>query len=326
MQNVERKVLSILTILSDSQETMGARLIARQLHNLGIELGERAVRYHLKLMDERGLTRLVGRDGRLITDLGIEELKSATVKDKVGFVISRIDILVCRTDFDLNKHSGSIPVNISFFPKEKFKKALKVMKPVFKAGLCASDLVAVAHEGEAIGELVVPEGKVAFVIVSSIVIHGVLLSHGIPIDPKFAGILQMRSRRPLRFVEIIHYAGCSLSPVEVFMTAKMTSVLPAAKNGQGRILATFREIPSVRRPMAEEVIAELKEARLGGLLLMGSASEPVCGIPVDLDRTGVVLIAGVNPIAAAWEAGIESEIRTMSDVAEYKSLVRFSEL
>ncbi|MFC2019796.1 winged-helix domain-containing protein [Chloroflexota bacterium] len=66
-QDVERKVLSILKILSDSQDVLGARVIARQLKDLGIELGERAVRYHLKLMDERGLTRLSGRDGRLIT-------------------------------------------------------------------------------------------------------------------------------------------------------------------------------------------------------------------------------------------------------------------
>jgi len=40
-------------------------------------LGEIAVRYHLKLMDERGLTRLVGREGQLLTEQGEEELKSA---------------------------------------------------------------------------------------------------------------------------------------------------------------------------------------------------------------------------------------------------------
>ena len=33
------------------------------------------------------------------------------------------------------------------------------MKPIFKAGLCVSDLVAVAGEGETVGEIVVPEGK-----------------------------------------------------------------------------------------------------------------------------------------------------------------------
>jgi len=82
-QDVERKVNAILKILRDSREVLGARVIARRLKEQGIELGERAVRYHLKLMDGRGLTQLMGRDGRLITESGIEELTSALVRDKV---------------------------------------------------------------------------------------------------------------------------------------------------------------------------------------------------------------------------------------------------
>lgn len=50
-QDVERKVLAILRVVGDSQEALGARVIARRLKDLGVELGERAVRYHLKLMD-----------------------------------------------------------------------------------------------------------------------------------------------------------------------------------------------------------------------------------------------------------------------------------
>jgi hypothetical protein len=105
-QDVERKVLSILKVLSDCQEPLGARVIAQRLKGYGIELGERAVRYHLKLMDERGLTRLVGRDGRLLTEPGMEEVRSALIKYKVGFAISRIEILAFRTGFDIEKRSG----------------------------------------------------------------------------------------------------------------------------------------------------------------------------------------------------------------------------
>jgi repressor of nif and glnA expression len=48
---IERKVLSILKILASSQQSQGARVIARYLKDFGIELTERAVRYHLKLTD-----------------------------------------------------------------------------------------------------------------------------------------------------------------------------------------------------------------------------------------------------------------------------------
>ena len=130
-QEVERKGRLILKILNDSQEPLGARVIARQLKDHGVYLGERAVRYHLKLMDERGLTRLVSRDGRLITELGVEELGNALVRDKVGFAITRIELLAFRTDFDLDKRVGTIPVNVSLFSKNKFEKAVQVMKPIF---------------------------------------------------------------------------------------------------------------------------------------------------------------------------------------------------
>jgi len=325
-QEVERKVLSILKILSASQEALGARVIARRLKNHGIELGERAVRYHLKLMDERGLTQLIGRDGRIITESGIEELKSALVGDKVGFAISRIELLAFRTDFDWNKRTGFIPANVSFFSKEAFDKALKAMRPAFVEGLCVSELVAVASEGERLGELTVPEGEIGLATVCSIVVNGALLKAGVPMDSRFGGILQIRNHKPLRFVELIHYAGSSLDPSEVFIRARMTSVTEAARKGEGKILANFREIPASCRPIAEEVVTKLKEARLGGLLVMGNTSEAVCEIPVELNRIGMILLGGLNPVAVAEEAGIEAENHAMSTIIEYQKLVEFSEV
>lgn len=53
-QNVEGKVLAILNTLGRSQEAIGATIIAKRLKDQGIALGERAVRYHLKLMDKGG--------------------------------------------------------------------------------------------------------------------------------------------------------------------------------------------------------------------------------------------------------------------------------
>jgi len=326
-QDVERKVLTILKILSDSNEAIGARVIARRLKGHGIELGERAVRYHLKLMDERGLTQLLGRrDGRVLTEQGMNEVRNALVKDKVGFAITRIELLAFRTNFDLKNRTGSVPVNISFFAKDQFSRVVQVMKPAFEKELCVSHLVAIAQEGEKLGELIVPEGKVGLATVCSIVINGTLLKAGVPIESRFGGLLQIRNRQPLRFVELIHYAGSSLDPSEVFIKAGMTSVIEAARRGEGTILANFREIPAVCRPIVEKVIAKLKEAEMGGLLMMGNTSEPVCQVPVGLNRFGIVLIGGLNPVAAAEEAGINAENRAMSTVVEYKELIRFEEL
>lgn len=325
-QEVARKERLILKILSDSQKPLGARVIARYLKDHGIYLGERAVRYHLKLMDERGLTRLVSRDGRLITELGVEELGNALVRDKVGFAIARIELLAFRTDFDLDKRAGAIPVNVSFFSKSKFERAVQAMKPIFAAGICVSDLVAVAYEGEQLGELIVPAGRIGLATVCSIVINGTLLKAGVPMDSRFGGILQIRNREPFRFVELIHYTGSSLDPSEVFIRAKMTSVRDVARTGNGKMLANFREIPALCRPIAESVVSKLKEAGLGGLMVMGKTSEPVCEIPVEVNRIGMIFIGGLNPVAAAEEAGIEAENYAMSTVMEYQKLKKFQEV
>lgn len=320
VREVERKVISILKVLQNSPKPLGSRLISRQLKDYGVDLSERAVRYHLKLMDERGLTRLVSRDGRLITSAGLEELDNALVSDKVGFVITRIETLAFRTTFDCQKRSGLVPINVTVFNQRNFSKALKVMKEVFTAGLCVSDLVYLAEGGERLGNALIPRGSVGLATVCSIVVNGALLKAGIPMDSRFGGILQVRGGKPLRFVELIHYAGSSLDPSEIFIRGKMTSVGEVAKGGEGKLLANFREIPAECLSLAESVVAKLKEAHLGGVLTIGNVSEPVCEVPVGLNRVGVILLGGLNPVAAALEAGIETDNTAMGGVIEYSKL------
>jgi len=325
-RDVERKVMAILKALDEASEPLGARAIAHRLKRAGIELSERAVRYHLKLLDERGLTRPAGRDGRLITPQGKEELKNALVGDKVGFVIAKIEQLAFQTTFDWRSRTGAVPVNISFLPREKFRRALQVMRQVFQAGLCVSELVAVADEGEMLAGVAVPEGKVGFATVCSIIINGSLLKAGIPMDSKFGGVLEIRGGKPLRFVDLIYYSGSSLDPSEAFIRARMTDVRGVARSGDGKLLANFREIPAPARPLAEEVIQRLRECGFGGLIAMGEISEPVCEVPVGLDRVGLVLLGGLTPVAAVQEAGIETENRAMSAVMDYRELVSFHEV
>ena len=323
-QDVERKELAIMKILGDSKEPLGSRVITRLLKTHGVELSERAVRYHLKLMDERGLTRLVGwRDGRVLTEAGSEEAGSALVKDKVGFAISGIELLAFQTDFDYEQRTGKIPINISYFPKAKFDKALHLMKPAFDAGLCVSNRVAIASEKEQLGSLIVPKGKMGLGTVCSIVFNGALLKAGVPMNSRFGGILQVRDYKPLRFVELINYAGSSLDPSEIFIRARMTSVREVARSGDGKMLANFRDIPGICRPVAETVIAKMKEMGLRGPLAMGETSESVCETVVDMNKIGVVLIGGLNPVAAAAEAGIDTVNHAMSTVMEYQDLVEF---
>jgi len=323
-REVERKIAAILKVLSDSLEPLGGRVISRRLKEQGIDLGERAVRYHLKMMDERGFTRTKRyRDGRSITQPGLEELKSTLVCDKIGFVTDRIELLAYLTNFDLSGHTGYIPIDVSLFPKRDFPRALEVMKGVFKAGLCASNLVAVATEGEKLGETMVPQGKIGFATVCSAVVSGSMLKAGIPVDSRFGGILQIKHNEPMRFVELIEYNGSTIDPFEIFIAGRMTSAIKAAENGDGKILASFQEIPLPSKAEANTVIEKLKAADLCNLAIMGKSSEPVCEIPVRLNKVGLVLTSGLNAIAAIAETGIDVTSKAMNGVVGVGELRSF---
>ncbi|MCX5849437.1 MAG: NrpR regulatory domain-containing protein [Deltaproteobacteria bacterium] len=326
-EDIERKLILILKILNENSESQGARVIARKMKERGVQLSERTVRYHLKLMDERGLTKLVGRrDGRIITNLGMDEITNARVRDKISLSISRIDVLSFKTTFDIKKRRGLVPVNISFFPQNQFKKALATMKPVFKKKFAVSDRVAIATAGEKLGEAVVPEGKIGLATVCSILINAVLLKHGIPIDSKFGGILQIKNGKPLRFVELINYSGSSLDPSEIFIRGKMTSVKEVVAKGEGKILANFREIPSMSRPLVEKIIADFDKAGINGALSIGTVGNPICQTDVDINKVGMILLGGLNPVAAAYEEGFDVDNKAMSTVMEYEDLRSIAEI
>lgn len=322
----ERKITSILKVLSESTEPLGSITIARELERHGIFLSERAVRYYLRITDERGYTQPLGRDGRMLTTQGLDELRMALAPEQVGFIHEKLELLAFNTTFDPQKRTGQLPINTSIIDRDNFKKALAAMSDAFKAGLCVSDLVATAPEGEKLGSVVIPRGKIGLATVCSVVINGVLLKAGIPIESRFGGVLEVRDSKPRRFIAIINYAGTSLDPSEQYIRAKMTSVGEATRTGNGKILANFREIPAPSRSIAQKVITSLKEAGIRGVYALGNTSEPICQIAIGLNRVGMVLLGGLNPVAAAVEAGIEVENIAESGMIEFQQLTSFWQL
>ena len=324
--DTERKIIAILKVLNESSEPLGSITIARELERHGIFLSERAVRYHLRITDERGHTQPFGRDGRMLTSQGLEELKIALAPEHVGFVLEKLETLAFQTTFNPKTRSGLVPINTSMIDKDKFKEVITIIGEVFAAGFCVSDLIAVAQQGEKLGSVIVPEGKVGIGTICSIVVNGVLSKSGVPIESKFGGVLELRNPNPERFVAIIYYSGTSLDPSEQYIRARMTSVREAARTGKGRILANFREIPAPSRALVSEKISDMKEAGINGVYRLGNTSESICQIPGRLNRVGMVFLGGLNPMAAVAEAGIAVENNSESGVIDFQQLVSFRQL
>lgn len=324
--DAESKLIAILKVLSESSEPLGSITIARGLEKEGIFLSERAVRYHLKIADERGYTRPAGRDGRMITPEGRREVKEALAPQNLGFVREKLEALAYQTTFDPVKRSGMLAINTSIIDGDRYKEAMSAMRDAFNAGICVSELVATASEGEKLGSVVIPAGKKGLATVCGAAINGVLLKAGVPTEFRFGGVLEVRNSQPRRFVAIIDYAGTSLDPSEQFIRAKMTSVSDVSATGSGKLLGNFRTIPAPARDVVEEKIALLKEVGIGGVIQLGDTSEPVCQIAVTLNRIGVIQLGGLNPVAAAVEAGIEIENIAESGLIDFRQLHSFREL
>ncbi len=324
--DAENKLIAILKVLSESSEPLGSTTLARRLEKDGIFLSERAVRYHLKIADERGYTEPGGRDGRMITTKGRQEVKEALAPQHLGFVHEKLELMAYQTTFDPEKRTGQLSINTSLINKDRFKKALSAMKDALKANLCVSRLVAIAKEGENLGSVVIPEGKMGLATVCSASINGVLLKAGVPTEFRFGGILEIADFQPKRFVAIIDYSGTSLDPSEQYIRARMTSVGQAAKTGNGKILGVFRTLPAPAREVVEEKLAMLKEVGIGGVYALGHTSESLYQIPVAMNRIGMVQLGGLNPVAAAVEGGIEIENIAESGLIDFNELQDFSEL
>ncbi len=324
---MNKTMLAILKVLDKQPDTiLGSRELSRQLKLHGVELAERTVRYHLRILDERGFTKVFGKEGRMITRKGREELSQALVSEKLGFVISKIETLSYLTNFDLANNEGDIILNVSCFPEEKLKEALRIMKPVFSSSYVMSDKVVFRKGGEKIGDITVPKGQIAFGTVCSVTINGIFLKAGIPVTSRFGGVLQIEESEPSRFTALISYEGSSLDPLEIFIKSRMTDVTGAVRNHYGKILASFREIPVVSIEKAKELSSLMKEKGIGGILLIGNPNQPLLEMPVGLDKVGMIIVGGLNPIAAIEEAGITTVSKAMSTLYKFSDLIKFKEL
>ncbi len=323
---MNKVMIAILKILDKQNSIVGSRAIARQLKLHGIDLTERTVRYHLRIMDERGYTEVFGKEGRRITDKGRQELHNALVLEKTNFVITKIETLSYLTTFNIDTLEGDVILNVSFIPQDTIDNVLKIMRPVFSSPYVMSKKFILKKAGEMIGDVTVPEGKVGIGTVCSITINGIFLKAGIPVTSRFGGVVEIVDNKPERFLSLISYEGSSLDPHEVFIRSRMTAVSETVKKGKGRILASYREIPIVCLEQVKEISKILMKKEMGGILVIGSPNKPVLGIPPGIDRAGIVVAGGLNPIAALQESGIETESAAMSTLFPYAGLTTFKEL
>lgn len=316
----QRRLIEILRVVESAGIPVGARAISDTLCSRGYDLGERAVRYNLKILDELGFTKKNGYSGRMITPLGSRELSDALIDDRIGFANTRIEEYMLKSSFDPVSGRGEVIANISIVDKENAEDVFDIIGLAFDKGYAVSRRVLVLDEGDMLSSQEIPAGSLGLATVCSITIDGILMKKGIPVLTSFAGLAEIREKQACQFTDLIAYAGSSLDPMKIFMGIGVTSVACAIRHGSGIVLANVREVPLAARENVYGLMEASRAAGFRGLIKIGDPARPVLGCPVAAGKIGIAFYAGVNGAVAAEEIGAKIRTLPISALVEYSKM------
>ena len=309
MSESEYRMIEILRVLANRDQPTGSKVIADELKEKGFNLGERAVRYHMQILDEKGYTEKKSYSGRVITDLGREKLEKGLIYDQVDFIYSKFEEMIYLTDFNYMTQQGNVVVNTSTIYNEE---SIEIMKEIYKSGLSVSPYVNI-NEDKTTGEIEVTT-------ICGTTIDGVLLKEGIPTQPQYGGLLKIENNQPVKFTEIISYKKTSVTPLDAFANSSLTSVLDVITKGSGLIPANFRLIPGVARERTIEIVKELIKIGIGGVIGISKEGEDLLGLPVPDGMVGMAIIGGITPFCAVKEMGGDIDLKIAEKLQDFNSL------
>ena len=309
MSESEHRMIEILRILAKQDNPIGSKLIADELKEKGFNLGERAVRYHMQILDEKGYTEKKGYSGRVITDLGREKLEKGLIYDQVDFIYSKFEEMIYLTDFSYMTQKGNVVVNTSTLYNEE---SINIMKEIFESGLSVSPYVHLKEDKIT--------GEIEVTTLCGTTIDGILLNEGIASQPQYGGLLKIENNTPIKFTEIISYKKTSISPLDAFSNSNLTSVLDVITKGSGIIPANFRLIPGIARERTIEIINNLDKIGIGGVIGISEEGKDLLGLPVPDGMVGIVIIGGITPFCAIKELGEEIDIKLAEEIIDFNEL------
>ena len=309
MSESEHRMIEILRILNEQDKPTGSKLIADELKNKGFNLGERAVRYHMQILDEKGFTERMGYSGRRITNLGREKLEKGLIYDQVDFIYSKFEEMIYLTDFNYITQEGNVVVNTSTVYNEN---SINIIKKIIESGLSVSPYVNLNRVGS--------DDKIQVTTLCGTTIDGVLLNEGIPSQPQYGGLLRIEDSQPIRFTDIISYKKTSMTPLDAFSTPGLTSILDVVNHGTGTIPANFRLIPGIGREKTIDIIQKLDKIGIGGVIAVSEEGRDILGIPVPEGMVGIAVVGGITPFCAVQESQEHIDIKIAEEIRDFKTL------
>lgn len=242
------------------------------------------------------------------------------------FINSKIESLMYDVTFDPIERKGKIVANISIIDETDLQSVLGFFRQAMNSGLSVSPYIKIIRSGDKNSPNNIEKGKVGLATVCSITIDGVLLKAGIPVKPKFGGVVEIHDGEPLRFIDILTYESTTIDPLDVLMSQDLTSVTDMINTGSGKILANLREAPMAARDKIESILDALVSIGFSCILELGEPNTDILGVEVGKDKLGIAVIGGTNPMALVQEHDINIETQEMSKLIDISEMVHIDEL
>lgn len=307
----ERKCIEILRLLKEYQEPVGAKRLSELMGEHGFALTDRAVQYYLSYLDEMGFTRKVGNRGRVLTSAGISETERALVDERIGFIISKLEKLAFKSNFNPETGTGNVAYNLSFVPHEQLDSVSKAFDEAIKGKISFFSSYKVIDNDPRI-----PQGHSGIITVCSITMDGVLQKCGIPVKMAFGGTVEIKNNKPTGFTDLIGYKGTTVDPLLLFINAGMTSIGSALKTGNGTVLANVREIPDTAADLINDIASSMRRS---GFLFPVAMGTGILNVRPDPYRTSIVAYSGMNLIGYAIEKGFNLKTEIGAGNISYSS-------
>ncbi len=242
------------------------------------------------------------------------------------FIISRIESMMYEVTFDPVQRKGKIIANISIINEAYIQKVIDLIRQAVHSGLSVSPYIKIIQPDEKIGDIKIEKGKIGIATACSITIDGVLLKSGIPVKPRFGGVVEIHDGSPLRFTDILTYDSTTIDPLDVLMSQELTSVTEMINTGSGKILANLREVPMAARDRIEQILDSLVEAGFSCILEVGEPNSDILGVQVGRDKIGIAVIGGTNPMALIQEHGIDINTQELSILFDIEEMAHIDEI
>ncbi len=320
-------VVEIMRILYFSGKLQTSGDLQNALQKKGIEVETRTIRYHLTTLEKKSLLKRFGNRGVLLTEKGINEAKMLLVFDRVGGLAMETERLSLECDYTSSTGKGTVMVNTLLIDEDKMPGALKILARVAESGVIVSSRLGILKSSERMWNYEVPKGKNALIGVSSRNYDVLLQQYRIPTETSATFLYHVEDFKPSGITDIISHAGITLSPGELLIRGKYTSVSGVIEGGSGLVTAAIKTFPSLYFDEVQKILSDLDPSLFSGPVELKAQIPQFYRMSYKDRNKGYMLVyGGANFFAPLVEQGLAEMLSISHSIYESAKMLPVSQL